>query len=70
MAMEIQAQKARLDSIQVGELTRNNFPVAITDLPLGERREFAGILGMDFLNNYKIHIDNDTQRMRLTPRAQ
>jgi clan AA aspartic protease (TIGR02281 family) len=70
MAMDIQAQKARLDSIQVGELTRNNFPVAITDLPMGERRQFAGILGMDFLNNYKIHIDNDTQRMRLTPRTQ
>ena len=70
MAMDIQAQKARLDAIQVGELTRNNFPVAITDLPLGEGRQFAGILGMDFLNNYKIHIDNDTQRMRLTPRTQ
>ncbi len=70
MAMDIQAQKARLESIQVGELTRTNFPVAITDLPLGERRQFAGILGMDFLNNYKIHIDNDTQRMRLTPRTQ
>ena len=70
MAMDIQAQMAKLDSIQVGELIRNNFPVAITDLSLGERTQFAGILGMDFLNNYKIHIDNDTQKIRLTPRSQ
>jgi clan AA aspartic protease (TIGR02281 family) len=69
MAMDIEAQMAKLDSIQVGELTRHRFPVAITDLSLGERTQFAGILGMDFLNNYKIHIDNDTQRIRLTPRA-
>jgi clan AA aspartic protease (TIGR02281 family) len=70
MAMDIQAQMARLDSIRVGDLSRDNFPVAITDLPLGERTQFAGILGMDFLNNYKIHIDNDNQRIRLTPRTQ
>jgi clan AA aspartic protease (TIGR02281 family) len=70
MAMDIQAQMTRLDSIRVGDLSRDNFPVAITDLPLGQRTEFAGILGMDFLNNYKIHIDNDNQRIRLTPRTQ
>jgi clan AA aspartic protease (TIGR02281 family) len=70
MATDIQAQMARLDSIRVGDLSRNNFPVAITDLPLGERTQFAGILGMDFLNNYKIHIDNDNQSIRLTPRTQ
>jgi len=70
MAMDIQAQMARLDSIRVGDLSRDNFPVAITDLPLGERTQFAGILGMDFLTNYKIHIDNDNQRIRLTPRTQ
>ena len=70
MAMDIQAQMARLDSIQVGDLSRHNFPIAITDLRLGEKTQFSGILGMDFLNNYKIHIDNDQQRIRLTPRAQ
>ena len=69
IAMDIQAQLARLDSIQVGNLSRNNFPVAITDLPLGEKRKFDGILGIDFLNNYKIHIDNENNRIVLTPRA-
>jgi len=69
MAVDIQAQMARLDSIQVGDLTRDDFPVAITDLPLAQRTQFAGILGMDFLNNYKIHIDNDNNRIMLTPRA-
>lgn len=69
MAMDIQAQQATLDSIQVGDLSKNNLPVAITDLPFGEKTQLEGILGMDFLNDYKIHIDNDNQTIRLTPRA-
>jgi clan AA aspartic protease (TIGR02281 family) len=69
MAVDIQAQMAKLDSIEVGDLTRDDFPVAITDIPLAQKAQFAGILGMDFLNNYKIHIDNDNNRIMLTPRA-
>ena len=69
MAVDIQAQTARLDSIQVGGLRRNYFPVAITDLSVGEGSKFHGILGMDFMNNYKIHIDNEKQTMMLTPKA-
>jgi predicted aspartyl protease len=67
MAMDIQAQLARLDSIQVGGLSRRNFPVAITDLPFGEKGKFDGILGMDFMNNYKIQIDNENKRIVFTP---
>ncbi len=69
MAMEIQAQTVRLDSIQVGGLRRNYFPVAITDLPLGEEGKFRGILGMDFMNNYKIHIDNKRQIITFMPKS-
>ena len=67
MAMDIQAQLVTLDSIQVGNLIENNLPVAIIDLPLGEKRKFDGILGMDFMNNYKIHIDNENNRILLSP---
>jgi len=67
MAMDIQAQLATLDSIQVGDLIQNNLPVAIIELPLGEKRKFDGILGMDFMNNYKIHIDNENNRILLSP---
>lgn len=69
MAMDIQAQLATLESIQVGGLSRNNFRVAVTDLSFGENGKFDGILGMDFLNNYKIHIDNEKQRLTLAPRV-
>jgi len=67
MAIDIQAQLATLSSIQVGNLVQNNLPVAITDLPLGEERKFDGILGMDFMNNYKIQIDNENSRILLSP---
>lgn len=70
VAMDIEAQLARLDSIQVGDLSRNNFPVAITDLPLVENTKFDGILGMDFMNNFKIHIDNEKHTIILTPKVQ
>jgi clan AA aspartic protease (TIGR02281 family) len=67
MAIDIQAQLATLDTIQVGNLIQNNFPVAVTELPVGEKRKFDGILGMDFMNNYKIHIDNENKRILLSP---
>ena len=66
MAMDIQAQVATLDSIQVGDLIEKDLRVAITDLPRGEERKFDAILGMDFLNKYKIHIDNEIRRIVLS----
>jgi predicted aspartyl protease len=67
MATDIQAQLATLSSIQVGNLIRNNLRVAITDLPLGEKIKFDGILGMDFMTDYKIQIDNENNRILLSP---
>lgn len=67
MAIDIQAQLATLDTIQVGNLIQNNLHVAIIDLPLGEKGKFEGILGMDFMSNYKIHIDNENKRILLSP---
>jgi len=67
MAIDIQAQLATLDTIQVGNLIQNNLHVAIIDLPLGKKGKFDGILGMDFMNNYKIHIDNANKRILLSP---
>jgi clan AA aspartic protease (TIGR02281 family) len=67
MATDIQAQVATLDSIQVGDLIEKDLRVAITDLPRGEERKFDAILGMDLLNKYKIHIDNENSRIVLSP---
>jgi predicted aspartyl protease len=70
IAMDIQGELAGLDSIQVGGLIRHNFPVAITDLAFGEKSQFDGILGMDFMADYKIHIDNEKRRIVLSPKSQ
>ena len=67
MSTDIQAQLATLDSIQLGNLIQNNLRVAITDLLRGEERRFDGILGMDFMNKYKIQIDNENKRILLSP---
>jgi predicted aspartyl protease len=67
MSTDIQAQSATLDSIQLGNLIQNNLRVAITDLPRGGERKFDGILGMDFMNKYKIQIDNENKRILLSP---
>jgi predicted aspartyl protease len=58
MAMDVQADLARLDSIQLGDLRHKNFRVAVADLALGEAKAFDGILGMDFMQKYRIDIDN------------
>jgi clan AA aspartic protease (TIGR02281 family) len=67
MAMDIKARSARLDSIQVGDLTEKNLRVAIADLHHGEKRTFDAVLGMDFMSKYRIHIDNDNGRMVFSP---
>ena len=67
IAAEVEAFLTRLDYIELGNLRRSNFPVAVSDLKLGEQRKFDGILGMDFLNNYAIQIDNKESRILLSP---
>ena len=68
VAAEVKARVATLDSITVGGLSRSDFPVAVVDLDLDKSGRFDGILGMDFLGNYTIRIDNQTNRIFLTPR--
>jgi len=68
VAADVKAKVATLDSITVGGLSRSDFPVAVVDLDLGSSGRFDGILGMDFLSNYTIRIDNQANRIFLSPR--
>jgi predicted aspartyl protease len=70
IAKDVDGHMVMLDSIQIGDLRRDRFPVAITDLALGEKGRFHGILGMDFMNDYIIEIDNERRSLALTPKAQ
>jgi clan AA aspartic protease (TIGR02281 family) len=68
VAADVKAKVATLDSITVGGLSRTDFTVAVIDLNLGTTGRFDGILGMDFLGNYTIRIDNQARRIFLSPR--
>ena len=68
VAADVQAKVATLDSITVGGVSRSDFPVAVVDLDLDKSGRFDGILGMDFLGNYAIRIDNQANRIFITPR--
>ena len=68
VAADVLARVARLDSITVGGLSRSDFPVAVVDFDLDKSGRFDGILGMDFLGNYTIRIDNQARRIFLTTR--
>jgi clan AA aspartic protease (TIGR02281 family) len=81
VAADVQAKVATLDSITVGGLSRSDFPVAVVDFDFNKSGRFDGILGMDFLGNYTIRIlgmdflgnytiriDNQANRIFLTPR--
>jgi clan AA aspartic protease (TIGR02281 family) len=68
VAADVTARVATLDSITVGGLSRSDFPVAVVELDLDKSGRFDGILGMDFLGNYTIRIDNQANRIFLTPR--
>lgn len=70
VAGNMKAQLTRLDSIQIGNFNRSDFRVAIAALPGAERKRFDAILGMDFLSNYEIHIDNENNRLVLTLRKE
>jgi clan AA aspartic protease (TIGR02281 family) len=68
VAADVKAKVVTLDSITVGGLSRSDFPVAVIDLDLDTSGRFEGILGMDFLSNYTIRIDNQANRIFLSPR--
>ncbi len=69
MAMDIEAQLASLDSIQVGDLSKKDFPVAITDFSMVEEGKFDGILGMDFMRHYQIQINSQNNTIVFSPNA-
>jgi hypothetical protein len=48
------ATLAVVDTIKIGDATAEFFPTTITKIP---SRAFEGLVGMDFLSNYKISID-------------
>ena len=70
VAADVTAKVATLDSITVGGLSRSDFPVAVVDLDLGTSARFDGILGMDFLGNYTIRIDNQANKYSSPPDKQ
>ncbi len=69
LAMDVNAQRGRLDSIQVGDLKKYDFPIAIADPPFGSENHFDGILGMDFMKDYSININNQTKQIALSSRS-
>ena len=66
LAMDVSAQRGQLESIQVGNLKKHDFPIAIADPPFEDEHGFSGILGMDFMKDYSITIDNETKRIILS----
>jgi tetratricopeptide (TPR) repeat protein len=62
----IVAREANLAYITVGPHTRRDVPVKIVSHN-GPPVRFDGLLGMDFLRNYRYHIDFQNQRIIWTP---
>jgi clan AA aspartic protease (TIGR02281 family) len=67
VAAQVQAPVAVLSSVQCGGMRQTNLPVAVVDVELGQQVD--GILGMDFLGNYTIRIDNEASRIVLKPKG-
>jgi clan AA aspartic protease (TIGR02281 family) len=67
VAAQVQAPVAVLSSVECGGMRQTNLPVAVLDVDLG--RQVDGILGMDFLGNYTIRIDNEASRIVLKPKG-
>ncbi len=54
----VPAMLAVVDTINVGEATSEFIPAIITDVESGS---YEGLVGMDFLSDYKINIDTDRE---------
>jgi len=57
-------------SYMYGRCGKHDFPVAVVDLSPNQKTLFEGILGMDFLGNYAIRIDNNARQIFLMPRRE
>jgi predicted aspartyl protease len=55
-----------LDSFQIGFIRRVN--MRMIGMPLDPRLNFIGILGMDFLRQYRFTVEPDTATLILRPR--
>jgi predicted aspartyl protease len=64
IAQDVQVPLTTLDSLVFGPLQKKHFPVGVSDLNLGDA-SFDGILGMDFLGNHPIVIDNEKMEIVL-----
>lgn len=62
---DVRADMMKLNSMRIGELEHYNIPVAVAELHKGIRQNYDGILGMDLMKNYKMHLDNDKQTITL-----
>jgi predicted aspartyl protease len=51
----VPAMLAVVDSVRIGEATAAFLPATITQIP---SKAFEGLVGMDFLSNYRINIDS------------
>jgi hypothetical protein len=56
----------QLDSFQIGFLQRVN--MRVTAVPLAAELGFHGLLGMDFLRQYRFTVEPDTATLILRPR--
>ncbi len=62
---EVEAKRATLTSLTVGELTEANIEVSFVD---DERVGGAALLGMSFLDRFKFTIDDDGSQLLLIPK--
>jgi clan AA aspartic protease (TIGR02281 family) len=65
IAQDLQVPLTKLDLIRLGDLRKTDFPVAVSDLPFAGHA-FDGILGMDFLKDFNIFINNQSDELILT----
>jgi tetratricopeptide (TPR) repeat protein len=62
----LEAKRARLSYIEVGPHTKTNMDIDIIEHK-GFAANFDGLLGMDFLRNFRYHVDFDNQTINWVP---
>lgn len=61
----IQAQLINLDTITIGQLTTHNVMAAVHDI--GDDSNIVGLLGLNFLNRFKVTVDSTNHQFILEP---
>jgi predicted aspartyl protease len=57
----------KIDSFQVGQARLTNFEISVTNFPLLRTLNVEGILGADYLRQFKVSIDYDNQVVEIEP---